>query len=150
MINEALIRLGYCSRSCPPLSLSMSVGSGSSKKVGRSLGVYFSPVEVNAPESLMNTARAVMPLGVPRSSGRASSWYSFRSFVHWGSYRSHVLMTYSRVCSLRVSPHSQSTLLSGKICFRNSPVYAWPVLCFEFNRLLRKIWEKKQGCERTL
>ena len=32
----------------------MSGGSGSSKNVGRSLGVYFSLVNVKAPEPLMN------------------------------------------------------------------------------------------------
>ena len=46
----------------------MSGGSGSSKNVGRSLGVYLSPVNVKAPEPLMNSERAAMPLGVPRMS----------------------------------------------------------------------------------
>ena len=42
----------------------MSVGSGSSKvgSCGEVPEVYFYPVEVNAPESLMNTASAAMPL----------------------------------------------------------------------------------------
>ena len=87
--------------------------------------MYFSPVNVKAPEPLMNSERAAMPLGVPRSSGRASSRYSVLSFVCWASYQSHALMMCSRVCSS--SPHSQSTLFSGKNCFRNSPVYACPV-----------------------
>ena len=103
-------------------SESMSGGSGSSKNVGRSLGMYFSPMNVKAPEPLMNSERAGMPLGVPRSSGRASSRYSFLSFVRWASYRSHALMMYSHVYSS--SPHSQSTFFSGKNCFRNSPMYA--------------------------
>ena len=51
----------------------MSVGSGSSKvgSCGEVPEVYFSPVEVNAPESLMNTARAAMPLarGFPGALG---------------------------------------------------------------------------------
>ena len=100
----------------------MSGGSGSSQNVGRPLGVYFSPVNVKAPESLMNSERAAIPLGVPRSSGRASSRYSALSFVRQASYRSHVLMMCSHVC--RSSPHSQSTLFSGKNCLPNSPVYA--------------------------
>jgi len=71
---EWVVGSGYCSSSEVSSSESMSRGSGSSKKVGRPLGVYFSLVKVNAPESLMKSARAAMPLGVPRSSGRASSW----------------------------------------------------------------------------
>ena len=67
-----------------------------------------------------------MPLGVPRSSGRASLRYSALSFVRRASYWSHVLMMCSHVCKVS-SPHSQSMLFSGKNCFRNSPVYAWPV-----------------------
>ena len=59
---------GYCSASELSSSESMSGGSSSSKNMGRSLGVYFSPVNVKAPEPLMNSERAAMPLGVPRSS----------------------------------------------------------------------------------
>ena len=65
--------LVYCLALELSSSESMSGGSGSSKNVGSSLGVYFSPVKVNAPDSFMNSVRAAMPLGVPRSSGRVSS-----------------------------------------------------------------------------
>ena len=106
-------------------SESMSGGSGSSKNDGRLIGMYFSPVKVNAPESLMNLVSAAMPLGVPRSSGRASSRFSSRSLALWVSYHAQEVMMCSQVC--KVSPHSQLTLFSGKNCFLNSPVYAWPV-----------------------
>ena len=45
---------GYCSALESSSSESMPGGSGSSKNVGRPLGVYFSPVNVKAPESLLN------------------------------------------------------------------------------------------------
>ena len=84
---------GCCSALESSSSESMSGGSGSSKNVGRPLGMYFSLVNVKAPESLMNSERAAMPLGeVPRSSGRASLRHSALSFVRRASYRSHVLM----------------------------------------------------------
>ena len=59
MINE----VGLLFSELSP-SESMSVGSGTSKvgSCGEVPEVNFSPVEVNAPESLMNTARAAMPL----------------------------------------------------------------------------------------
>ena len=44
-------------------SESTSGGSGSSKKVGRPLGVNFPPVNVKAPEPRMNSERAAMPSG---------------------------------------------------------------------------------------
>ena len=76
---------GYCSSSESSSSESTSGGSGSSKKVGRPLGVNFPPVNVKAPEPRMNSERAAMPLGVPRSSGRAISLCSVTSFVRWVS-----------------------------------------------------------------
>ncbi|EDR02539.1 uncharacterized protein LACBIDRAFT_309495 [Laccaria bicolor S238N-H82] len=63
----------YGSASDSSSSESSSGGSGSSWKDGVSFGMCFSPVNVNAPESLMKMDRAVMPLGVPSSSGSASS-----------------------------------------------------------------------------
>ena len=56
-------------------SKSMSGGSGLSSKAGIPLGMYFSLVNLKAPEYLRKSARAAMPLGVPRSSGNASSWF---------------------------------------------------------------------------
>ena len=88
-------------------------------------GMYLSLVNVNAPDSLRNLVRAVIPLGVPSSSGRVISLSSFWRFSWWSVYRAHVLSMCSQVC--RVSPHLHSTLFSGKNCLRNSPMYAWPV-----------------------
>ncbi|KIJ98677.1 hypothetical protein K443DRAFT_103490, partial [Laccaria amethystina LaAM-08-1] len=39
-----------------------------------SLGVYFSPVNMNAPESFRKSARVAIPLGVPCSSWSALLW----------------------------------------------------------------------------
>ena len=83
--SEGAAWLVYCSASELLSSESMSGGSGLSKKDGRFFGMYFSPVKVNAPESLMNSVRVAMLLGVPRSSGRASSWFLFRSLALWVS-----------------------------------------------------------------
>ena len=47
----------------------MSGGSGSSKVAGRPLWVYYSPVNVKAPESLMNSERAAIPWGFPGALG---------------------------------------------------------------------------------
>ena len=70
--------------------------------------------------------RAAIPLGVPSSSGRAISLLSSSCRLpQWFLYRVHVLRMCSRVC--KFSLHSQPTLLSGKNCLRNSPVYACPV-----------------------
>ena len=52
----------------------MPGGSGSALNVGMSLVVCFSPVNIKAPESWRKVVRAVMPLGVPSSSGRAISY----------------------------------------------------------------------------
>lgn len=75
----------YGSASDSSSSESISGGSGSSWKEGRSLGVYFSPVNVKAPESRMNSARAAIPLGVPSSSGSARSRLCLRSFFRCSS-----------------------------------------------------------------
>jgi len=53
--SEGAAWLVYCSASELSSSESMSGGSGLSKKDGRFFGMYFSPVKVNAPESLMNS-----------------------------------------------------------------------------------------------
>ena len=104
----------------------MSGGSGSASNEGVPLGVNFSPVNVNAPEPCRKVARAVIPSGVPSSSGRAISRFSFCKLLsRWFVYRGHVLMMCSRVC--RFSPHAQATPSPGQNCLRNSPVYAWPV-----------------------
>jgi hypothetical protein len=70
-----------CQGSSSELSSSESTsghGSGSSKKGGSPLGTYFSPMNVNAPESLMKWARAARPWGVPNNSGSASSRPCFK------------------------------------------------------------------------
>lgn len=72
-------RACYGSVSDSSSSESMSGGSGSSRKDGSSLGMYFSPVNVKAPESRMKSARAAIPLGVPSSSGSARSRLCLRS-----------------------------------------------------------------------
>ena len=54
--------MGYYSASESFSSESMSGGSGSSKKVGRPPGVYFTLVNVKVPESLMSSERVAMPL----------------------------------------------------------------------------------------
>ena len=64
---------GHWSESEASSSESISRGSGSASKVGAFLGMCLSPVNVNAPDSLRNSARAAIPLGVPSSSGRAIS-----------------------------------------------------------------------------
>ena len=80
-----------------------------------------------------------MPLGVPRSSERVSSWYSVLSFVCWASYWSHVLMMCLHV--YRASSHSQLTLLLGKNCFQNSPMYVWLVQhCTRWPRTSHWFW----------
>jgi len=117
----------YCSALELSSSESMSGGSGSSKNVRSSLGVYFPPVKVNAPDSFMNLVRAAIPLGVPRSSGRASSQSSSLTLAQWFSYRVQDHMMCSWV--LRGSLHSQLMFFLGKNCFLNSPMYAWPVQC---------------------
>jgi hypothetical protein len=48
---ERAVGSGYWSVSEASSSESMSGGSGSSSKVGVSLGMYLSPVNVNAPDS---------------------------------------------------------------------------------------------------
>ena len=55
------------------------------KKVGRPLRMNFPLVNVQVPEPLMNSERAAMPLGVPRSSGRVTLLCSITSFVCWVS-----------------------------------------------------------------
>jgi hypothetical protein len=74
---------GYRSESEASSSESMSGGSGSSSNVGASLGRYFPPVNVKAPDSLRNSVRAAIPLGVPRSSGRAISLSPFCRLSRW-------------------------------------------------------------------
>jgi len=106
-------------------SESISGGSGSSLKAGVTFGMYLSPVNVNAPDSLRNSVRVVIPLGVPSSSGRAISLSSFWRLSRWFVYQAHVLRICLRVC--RVSPHSHSTFFLGKNCLRNFPMYAWLV-----------------------
>ena len=61
--------MGYYSALESSSSESMSGGSGSLKKVGRPPGVYLTPVNVKAPESLMNSKRVAMPLAAVHESG---------------------------------------------------------------------------------
>ena len=51
----------------------MSGGPGSYSKDGVSLGMYLSPVNVNAPDSLRNLVRAAIPLGMPSTRGGRST-----------------------------------------------------------------------------
>ena len=44
-------------------------GSGSALKDGMFWGVCFSPVNVNVPDSLRNSVRAVIPYGCPATLG---------------------------------------------------------------------------------
>jgi hypothetical protein len=73
-------------------------------------------------ECTRNYVVALIPLGVPSSSGRANSWFSSCRCPRWFVQRVHTLRMCSRVC--RFSPH---LLFSGKSCLRNSPVYVCPV-----------------------
>jgi len=70
------VGLHYWSRSDSSSSESMSGGSASASKVGVYLGMGFSPVNVNAPDSWRKAVRAAIPLWVPSSSGRAISRFS--------------------------------------------------------------------------
>ena len=58
-------------------------GTASALNDGAFLGVNFSPVNVNAPEPCRKVVRAAIPLGVPRSSGRAISRFSSCRFFRW-------------------------------------------------------------------
>ena len=57
-------------------------GSGSSRKSGIPLGMYFSPVNVKAPESRLKSARAAIPSGVPNSSESARSRFVFEAWFN--------------------------------------------------------------------
>ena len=122
----------------------MSVGSGSSKvgSCGEVPEVYFYPVEVNAPESLMNTANAAMPLARGFQKLWEGEFAVFTSELRPLGFVSVAWSDDVLACLQGFSAFTVDALL-GKNCFRNSPVYVWPVLCFEFNRLLRKIWGDK-------
>ena len=78
-----VVGTGYWSVSEASSSESMSGGSGLSSKDGVSLGVYLSLVNVNAPDSLRNSVRVAIPLGVPSSSGRAISLSLFCRLPWW-------------------------------------------------------------------
>ena len=66
------------------LSESLSWGdSCSASDNGVFLGLYSSPVNVNAPESWRNAVRAAVPLGVPSSSGRAISRFLSCRLPQW-------------------------------------------------------------------
>jgi len=78
-----VVGMGYWSVLEASSSESISGGSGSSLKDGVSLGVYLSLVNVNAPDSLRNSVRVVIPLGMPSSSGRAISLSSFCRVPQW-------------------------------------------------------------------
>ena len=119
---------GYCSASESSSSESMSGGSGSSKNVGRPLGVYFSPVNVKAPESLMNSERAAMPLDF---GGSQELWEGEFAVLcselrpPRASYRSHVLM----MCCVSAGFHRIRSRRSsrGKTVSGILPWHAWPV-----------------------
>jgi len=80
---EAVVGMGYWSVLEASSSESMSGGSGSSLKDGVSFRVYLSLVNVNAPDSLRNSVRVAIPLGVPSSSGKAISLSSFCRLPWW-------------------------------------------------------------------
>ena len=102
---------------------SSMLGSGSSRGLG-AVGVGVGePNPENAPDFDMNSARAAIPVAVPRSSDRARFLEALVSTLRWELYLGQSLMMWFLDSMVKSSHgHVMGSGDRGRKAWRNSPV----------------------------